>query len=105
MGGGDLLNLLVEKDIFPEEFTQVRLTPCFSDVALADRHENTFASVLHRRDGPLSRVLPQARLYPPRHQAGQLPARQERYALMWVMAREKRLILLHSFSSRSPAHL
>lgn len=27
MGGGDLLNLLVEKDIFPEGFTQVRALP------------------------------------------------------------------------------
>ena len=34
MGGGDLLNLLIERDVFPEDFTRFYV----AEVSLADSH-------------------------------------------------------------------
>ena len=77
MGGGDLLNLLIERDVFEEDFTrfyvaEVRLTTWLPDnlarlhlpsFAPFDSHRPILRRCAHFRrpvDGARHRILPQA---------------------------------------------
>jgi len=62
MGGGDLLNLLIEKDVFEENFARFYI----AEVRTLPRRRGRF-SLRPLADDSGHRAMSQARVYPPRH--------------------------------------
>jgi serine/threonine-protein kinase LATS1/2 len=62
MGSGDLLNLLVERDVFDKGFTRFYVAEVWS-FFLSPVHD------WHARRYTRYRIMPKTRVYSPRHQA------------------------------------
>lgn len=59
MGGGDLLNLLIERDVFPEDFTRFYVAEVSSHrVSHTSSSPCEFLRNFHSTDGTCYRVLP-----------------------------------------------
>lgn len=69
MGGGDLLNLLIEKDVFEESFCKFYIAEVRSSFRYVLMTLPEPDALLSGVDGPRHRVLSQARLYSSRYQA------------------------------------
>ena len=66
MGGGDLLNLLIERDIFEEDFTRFYVAEASGLRSLSVLEVELTWSVMYPPiDGLGYRTMSQARLYPP----------------------------------------
>lgn len=66
MGGGDLLNLLIERDIFEEDFTRFYVAEASGLRFFSALKTSLTCSVMRRpTDGPSYRTMSQTRLHPP----------------------------------------
>ena len=66
MGGGDLLNLLIERDIFEEDFTRFYVAEASGLRSLCLCPASLTRPVMRPDvDGPGYRTMSQTRLYPP----------------------------------------
>ena len=62
MGGGDLLNLLIERDVFEEDFTRFYVAEVRPSLSTCRSRWSALSP-----DGSCHRVVPQARLYSSRY--------------------------------------
>jgi hypothetical protein len=60
MGGGDVLNLLIERDVFDEGFTRFYVAEVWSFFCLSSTTDMPLDDTRHR-------IMPQTRVYSPRY--------------------------------------